>query len=49
MLAVLVAIRNFTVAVLLAWMGFSVSPDNDDKQDSVAPVPNSAAFNVFTG
>lgn len=42
MLTVLVAIRNFTIAVLLTWMGFSVAPDGDDKKDAASQAPNSA-------
>lgn len=49
MLTVLVAIRNFTVAVLLTWMGFSVAPDGDDKKDAAQPAPNSNAISFFAG
>ncbi|MEM7638673.1 MAG: hypothetical protein AAF269_06380 [Pseudomonadota bacterium] len=49
MIALLVAIQKFTVAIILAWMGFSVSPDSDDNQDSMAPVPNSSFISTFAG
>lgn len=49
MLTVLVAIRNFTVAILLAWMGFSVAPDGDDKKESVSTAPNSSAISFIAG
>mgnify|MGYP007079442904 CR=1 FL=1 len=49
MLTVLVAIRNFTVAILLTWMGFSVAPDGDDKNDSAHQAPNSSAISFFAG
>ena len=48
MLGVLVAIRNFTIAVLLAWMGFSVAPDDNEKKDS-AIAPSSGAVSFFIG
>nr|WP_197501715.1 hypothetical protein [Hyphomonas sp. Mor2] len=43
-----VAVRNFTIAVLLAWMGFSVAPDGNDSDDSRADAPNSSAI-AFIG
>ncbi|MEM9180637.1 MAG: hypothetical protein AAGA89_13035 [Pseudomonadota bacterium] len=49
MIALLVAIQKFTVAIILAWMGFSVSPDSDDNQDSMAPVPNSSFISTIAG
>jgi len=49
MLTVLVAIRNFTVAVLLTWMGFSVAPDGDDKKDAAPQAPNSSAISFLAG
>ena len=39
MISLLVAVRNFTIAVLLAWMGFSVSPDSDDQKESSTDAP----------
>lgn len=48
MVGILIAVRNFTIAVLLAWMGFSVAPDADDKNDSGAGAPNSNAI-AFIG
>ena len=47
MLSLLVAVRNFTIAVLLAWMGFSVSPDSDDKKEANSASPADAISNVF--
>ena len=47
MLSLLVAVRNFTIAVLLAWMGFSVSPDSDDKKEATSAAPASAISNVL--
>lgn len=49
MIALLVAIQKFTVAIILAWMGFSVSPESDDNQDSIAPVPNSSFVSSIAG
>lgn len=48
MFGILIAIRNFTIAVLLAWMGFSIAPDGDNKDDSRADAPNSSALS-FVG
>lgn len=36
MFALLIAIRNMSIALLLAWMGFSVAPDKDDAQDAAS-------------
>lgn len=49
MLNLFVAIRNFTVALILAWMGFSVAPDSDEKQDQRSVAPNSSSLGLFTG
>jgi len=49
MLTVLVAIRNFTVAVLLTWMGFSVAPSGDDQKDTAQQAPNNSAISFFAG
>ena len=49
MLTILVAIRNFTVAILLAWMGFSVAPEGDEQKDAAAPVPSSNAISFLAG
>lgn len=48
MVGILIAVRNFTIAILLAWMGFSLAPDADDKEDSAAGAPNSSAI-AFIG
>ena len=42
MVGLLIAIRNFTIAIILAWLGFCVSPDSDEKQDSSSALPGSA-------
>lgn len=47
MISLLVAVRNFTIAVLLAWMGFSVSTDSDDKNEANSASPANAISNVF--
>ncbi|MEM7328535.1 MAG: hypothetical protein AAF437_07335 [Pseudomonadota bacterium] len=49
MIAVLVAIQKFTVALILAWMGFSISPDTDENKDSLAPAPNSSFVSLISG
>jgi len=49
MLTLLVAIRNFTVAVLLTWMGFSVAPDSDEKKEAASQAPNSSAIGFLAG
>lgn len=49
MLTLLIAIQNFTVALILAWMGFSVSPDADEKNESMAPAPNSSFVQMISG
>ncbi|MEM6557398.1 MAG: hypothetical protein AAF642_16065 [Pseudomonadota bacterium] len=49
MITLLVAVQKFTVAIILAWMGFSVSPDSDDNQESMAPVPNSSFISSIAG
>lgn len=43
MVGIFIAVRNFTIAVLLAWMGFSLAPDADEKKDS-APSSSAIAF-----
>ena len=48
MVGIFIAIRNFTIAVLLAWMGFSLAPDANDKEDSATGAPNSSAI-AFIG
>jgi len=48
MVGVLIAVRNFTIAVLLAWMGFSIAPDSDEQNDSNAGTPSSSAI-AFIG
>ncbi|NQY41476.1 MAG: hypothetical protein HRT80_15430 [Henriciella sp.] len=47
MLSLLVAVRNFTIAVLLAWMGFSVSPDSEDKKEANSAAPANAISSVL--
>jgi len=49
MISVLEAIRNITIAVLLAWMGFSVAPDKDDRNDDTASAPNSSTIGFLPG
>ena len=49
MLGFLIALRNFTIAVLLAWMGFSVAPDNDEKKESSSAVPASNVMKAIIG
>jgi len=49
MTGVLIAIRNFTIALLLAWMGFSAAPSGDDDKGSDSAAPATAAFNFFGG
>ncbi|MEE2929139.1 MAG: hypothetical protein VX599_00335 [Pseudomonadota bacterium] len=49
MTSILVAVRNFTIALILAWMGFSVSPDSDKDQESISIAPNATAFNLING
>ncbi|MEC7289941.1 MAG: hypothetical protein VXW22_07640 [Pseudomonadota bacterium] len=49
MAGILIAIRNFTIAVLLAWMGFSVAPDSDDRGDNSSAAPNSSAISAIIG
>ena len=49
MITLLIAVQKFTVAIILAWMGFSVSPDSDDNQESTAPVPNSSFISSIAG
>lgn len=47
MFGILIAVRNFTIAVLLAWMGFSVAPDSDKQDDSNAAPANSHALSFI--
>lgn len=49
MAGILIAIRNFTIALLLAWMGFSVSPDSDERGDNSSAAPNSSMMNAIIG
>lgn len=49
MTSLLIAIRNFTIAIILAWMGFSVAPDADKDQESNSIVPNTAALTLIGG
>jgi hypothetical protein len=49
MLNLFVAIRNFTVALILAWMGFSIAPDSDDKQDQRSVTPNASSVGLIAG
>ncbi|MEL6858118.1 MAG: hypothetical protein AAFO74_07005 [Pseudomonadota bacterium] len=49
MISVLEAIRNVTIAVLLAWMGFSVAPDKDDRGEDTATAPNSSMIGFLPG
>jgi hypothetical protein len=49
MTSVLVAVRNFTIALILAWMGFSVAPDSDKDQESNSIAPNATAFSLING
>ena len=49
MTGMLIAIRNFTIALLLAWMGFSVAPDGEDDKGADAVAPNSSALSFFGG
>ncbi|MFN3211559.1 MAG: hypothetical protein ACE37M_00500 [Henriciella sp.] len=43
----LVAVRNFTIAVLLAWMGFSVAPESADKEEANSGSPSNAISSIF--
>lgn len=45
----LVAVRNLTIALLLAWLGFSVSPDSDDQDEAKPSSPSASAFGIITG
>ncbi|MEL6414412.1 MAG: hypothetical protein AAFQ15_05675 [Pseudomonadota bacterium] len=47
MLSLLAAVRNFTIAVLLAWMGFSVSSDADDKKEATSASPAGAVSSIL--
>ena len=47
MLGILVAIRNFTIALLLAWMGFSIAPDSDEDKKSSSALSNSQSISGF--
>lgn len=49
MTGMLIAIRNFTIALLLSWMGFSLTPDADEDKGSDAVAPNSSAIGFFGG
>jgi hypothetical protein len=49
MLGLLVAIRNFTIALVLAWMGFSVAPDSDKDNETRTVAPASGAVSLITG
>lgn len=49
MLGLLITIRNFTIALMLAWMGFSVSPDSDKEKEASAASPNAGSFSLFAG
>lgn len=49
MLGILVAIRNFTIAVLLAWMGFSVAPDKEKENERTQVPVKSSASALFLG
>ena len=49
MVALLVAIRNFTVAIVLAWMGFSIAPDAGDQKESRTSAPNDSAISFLAG
>ncbi len=47
MFGILIAVRNFTIAVLLAWMGFSVAPDSEKQDDSKADAPNNSVLSIM--
>jgi hypothetical protein len=47
MVSFLVAIRNYTIAILLAWMGFSVAPEASDKEEANSGSPANAISSVF--
>jgi hypothetical protein len=47
MFGILIAVRNFTIAVLLAWMGFSLAPDSDKNDDSTSGAPNNSALSFI--
>ncbi|MEL6725624.1 MAG: hypothetical protein AAFZ74_06385 [Pseudomonadota bacterium] len=49
MTGMLIAIRNFTIALLLSWMGFSLTPDSEDDKGSDARAPVSSAMGLFGG
>lgn len=47
MFGILIAVRNFTIAVLLAWMGFSLAPDSDQQDESPSSAPNNSALSFI--
>ena len=49
MLGLLITIRNFTIALMLAWMGFSLAPDSDNEKEANNASPNTGAFSLFAG
>ena len=49
MVALFVAIRNFTVAIVLAWMGFSVAPDAGEQKETRTSTPNDSAISFLGG
>ncbi|MEP1142790.1 MAG: hypothetical protein ABJH52_03650 [Henriciella sp.] len=49
MTGLLIAIRNFTIALMLAWMGFSAAPSGDDDNGSESAGSPAAALSLFGG
>ncbi|MEM9573481.1 MAG: hypothetical protein AAF996_18605 [Pseudomonadota bacterium] len=49
MIDLFVAIRNFTVALILAWMGFSIAPDSDDQQEQGSAAPSTSFVGLIAG
>lgn len=39
MLGYLIAIRNFIIAVVLAWIGMELAPADHDKESPAEPAP----------
>ncbi len=47
MFAILIALRNFTIAILLAWLGFSIADHNEDSEDKAPQSLTSAGLSGF--
>jgi len=47
MIEFLITVRNVSIALLLAWMGFSVAPEKEDSQESSSRILSVMPAQVF--